>query len=78
MQLFVRTGERRIVATLACLKLCFSVHEVLVQTLITMLCAADRTHTLEVGAGATVADVKAVVAVREGEQHERRCCLLVH
>ena len=40
----------------------------LVQTLIALFAVADRTHTLEVGAGATVADVKAVVAVREGER----------
>ena len=79
MQLFIRTGERRVVATSACLKLCVSVHGVLVQTLITILCAADRTHTLEVGAGATAADVKAVVAAREGEQRRTApCSSLLH
>lgn len=30
-------------------------------------CFADRTHAVEVGADATVADVKAVVAARQGE-----------
>ena len=30
--------------------------------------AADRTHTLQLGADATVADVKSVIEARQGEQ----------
>ena len=36
--------------------------------IVLLVLAADRTHTLQLGADATVADVKSVVEARQGEQ----------